>query len=134
MHDIGKIGIDDKTLNKPAKLTDEEWAEMRKHPEIGQRILSSATEFSEIGDYIFEHQERWDGKGYPRGLKGEEILLQARIIAVADAYDAMTTATSYRKALSKKEAMDEIKRCSGTQFDPTIAKIFVEKVLKAPWE
>jgi diguanylate cyclase (GGDEF)-like protein/PAS domain S-box-containing protein len=134
MHDIGKIGIDDKTLNKPAKLTDEEWAEMRKHPEIGQRILSSATEFSEIGDYIFEHQERWDGKGYPRGLKGEEILLQARIIAVADAYDAMTTATSYRKALSKKEAMDEIKRCSGTQFDPTIAKIFVEKVLKAAWE
>ena len=134
MHDIGKIGIDDKTLNKPEKLTDEEWVEMKKHPEIGQRILSSATEFSEIGDYILEHQERWDGKGYPRGLKGEEILLQARIIAVADAYDAMTVAASYRKALSKKEAVEEIKRCSGTQFDPTIAKIFVEKVLKEPWE
>jgi len=129
MHDIGKIGIDDATLNKPDKLDADEWAIMKKHPEIGQRILSSVNEFSEIGDYIFEHQEKWDGTGYPRGLKGEEILLQARIIAIADSYDAMTSHRNYGKELSEEEAINEIKRCSGTQFDPAIAKIFVEKVL-----
>ena len=133
MHDIGKIGIDDESLNKPGKLDADEWIEMKKHPEIGQRILSAANEFSEIGDYIFEHQEKWDGTGYPRGLKGEEILLQARIIAVADSYDAMTSHRTYRKELSEEEAINEIKRCSGTQFDPTIAKIFVEKVLGKEW-
>jgi len=134
MHDIGKIGIDDKTLNKPDKLDDDEWVIMKQHPEIGQRILSSASEFSEIGDYIFEHQEKWDGTGYPRGLKGEEILLQARIIAVADSYDAMTSVRNYGKEFSVEEAINEIKRCSGTQFDPTIAKIFVEKVLEKGWD
>lgn len=134
MHDIGKIGIDDKTLNKPDALDAEEWAAMKKHPEIGQRILSAANEFSEIGDYIFEHQEKWDGTGYPRGLKGEEILLQARIIAVADSYDAMTSHRSYGKAYSEEEAIREIKRCSGTQFDPAIARIFVERVLGKKWD
>ena len=133
MHDIGKIGIDDGTLNKPDKLNAEEWIEMKKHPEIGQKILSAANEFSEIGDFIFEHQEKWDGTGYPRGLKGEEILLQARIIAVADSYDAMTSHRNYKKELSEEEAINEIKRCSGTQFDPTIAKVFVEKVLGKEW-
>lgn len=134
MHDIGKIGIDDKTLNKPDKLNDDEWVVMKKHPEIGQRILSAVNEFSEIGDYIFEHQEKWDGTGYPQGLKGDEILLQARIIAVADSYDAMTSHRNYGKELSEEEAIDEIKGCSGTQFDPAIAKIFVEKVLGKEWE
>ncbi len=134
MHDIGKIGIADETLNKPDKLNDDEWIEMKKHPEAGQRILSSASEFSEIGDYIFEHQEKWDGTGYPRGLKGNEILLQARIIAVADSFDAMTSYRSYGKKLSEEEAVEEIKRCSGTQFDPAIAKLFVEKVLGKAWE
>jgi putative nucleotidyltransferase with HDIG domain len=129
MHDIGKIGIDDATLNKPDKLDADEWEIMKKHPEIGQRILSSVNEFSEIGDYIFEHQEKWDGTGYPRGLKGNEILLQARIIAIADSYDAMTSHRNYGKELSEEEAINEINRCSGTQFDPAIAKIFVEKVL-----
>ena len=133
MHDIGKIGIDDKMLNKPDKLDADEWAIMKKHPEIGQRILSAASEFSEIGDYIFEHQEKWDGTGYPRGLKGNAILLQARIIAVADSYDAMTSHRNYGKVFSEEEAVNEIERCSGTQFDPAIAKIFVEKVLGKKW-
>jgi len=134
MHDIGKIGIDDATLNKPDKLDADEWIIMKKHPEIGQRILSAVNEFSEIGDYIFEHQEKWDGTGYPRGLKGDEILLQARIIAIADSYDAMTSHRNYGKELSKEEAIIEINRCSGTQFDPAIAKIFVEKVLGKGWD
>ena len=133
MHDIGKIGIDDKTLNKPDKLDAAEWIEMKKHPEIGQRILSAASEFSDIGNYIYEHQEKWDGTGYPRGLKGEDILLQARIIAVADSYDAMTSHRNYGKELSQEEAIKEIKRCSGTQFDPTIARLFVENVLGKEW-
>ncbi len=134
MHDIGKIGIEDEALNKPGKLSPDEWVAMKKHPEIGQRILSAVKDFSEIGDYIFEHQEKWDGTGYPQGLKGDEILLQARIIAVADSYDAMTTQRNYREAFSEEEAIQEIKRCSGTQFDPTIARIFVEKVLGKQWE
>ncbi len=134
MHDIGKIGIDDKTLNKPGKLNDEEWDAMKQHPEIGKRILSAVNEFADIGDFIFEHQEKWDGTGYPRGLKGNQILLQARIIAVADAYDAMTSHRNYGRELSEDEAITEIERCSGTQFDPDIARIFVEKVLGKKWD
>jgi diguanylate cyclase (GGDEF)-like protein/PAS domain S-box-containing protein len=134
MHDIGKIGIDDKTLNKPGKLNDEEWDAIKQHPEIGKRILSAVNEFADIGDFIFEHQEKWDGTGYPRGLKGSQILLQARIIAVADAYDAMTSHRSYGRELSEDEAITEIERCSGTQFDPDIARIFVEKVLGKKWD
>jgi len=129
MHDIGKIGITEKILNKPQKLTNNEWIEMKRHPEIGYRILSSVHEFSEIADYVLEHQERWDGKGYPRGLKGEKISLQARIIAIADSFDAMTTHRAYGTILSQDEAIDEIRKCSGSQFDPTLAKIFIEKVL-----
>lgn len=127
MHDIGKIGIAEKILNKPQKLTNNEWIEMKRHPEIGYRILSSVHEFSEIADYVLEHQERWDGKGYPRGLKGEKISLQARIIAIADAFDAMTTHRAYGIILSQGEAIEEIRKCSGTQFDPTIARLFTEK-------
>lgn len=86
-------------------------------------------EFSEIADYVLEHQEQWDGEGYPRGIKGEEISLQGRIIAIAEAYDAMTSGRTYRNTLSEEEAIEEIKSCSGTQFDPEIARIFVEKVM-----
>lgn len=129
MHDIGKIGINESILNKKDKLTHDEWKEIKKHPEIGYRILSSANEFSEIASYILEHHERWDGSGYPRGLQGEKITLYARIIAIADAYDAMTNSRPYRDHLSKEEAKNEILRCSGTQFDPGIVKIFVEKVM-----
>ena len=130
MHDIGKMGIDEKILNKPQELSSDEWKEMRRHPEIGYRILSSSNDFSEISEYVLKHHERWDGKGYPGGFRGEEISLQSRIIAVADSYDAMTSDRPYRKGLSVEEAVKEINRCSGTQFDPYIVEIFTEKVLK----
>lgn len=133
MHDIGKIGVDENILNNPQKLNYDEWKEMKKHPEIGYRILSSVNEFSEIADYVLEHQEKWNGKGYPRGLKGQEISVQARIIAIADAYDAMTSERTYFKALSEEEAIHEIKRCADTQFDPAIAKLFVENILGQAW-
>ena len=133
LHDIGKIGIDENILNKKEKLNNSEIKEINKHSEIGYRILSSVNEFSEIADHILEHQERWDGTGYPKGLKGEEISMQGRIIAIADAYDAMTSQRTYGKILSEDEAISEIKRCAGFQFDPGIAKIFIEKVLKKPW-
>ncbi len=129
MHDIGKIGIEENILNKPSKLNRDERLEMKRHSEIGYRILSSVNEFSEIADFVLEHHERWDGKGYPQGLKGEEISLQARIIALADAYDAITSDRTYQKALSEEQAAAEIKRCAGTQFDPQIAEVFLEKVL-----
>jgi len=131
MHDIGKIGIDDKILNTPQALDDDEWKEIRKHPEVGYRILHSVTEFSEIAGDILAHHERWDGEGYPRGLIGEEIPLRARIIAVADAFDAMTIGRPYKKALNKEEAINEIQRCSGTQFDPEIVKVFIAMILKS---
>ncbi|MGV8906919.1 MAG: HD domain-containing phosphohydrolase [Acetobacterium sp.] len=129
IHDIGKMGVDEKILNKPGILNHEEWSEIRKHPEIGYRILSSVNEFSEMANYILEHHERWDGKGYPKGLMGEEISLQGRIVGIADAYDAMTSDRTYRMGLSDFEAITEIKRCSGTQFDPEIAQLFIETVL-----
>jgi diguanylate cyclase (GGDEF)-like protein/PAS domain S-box-containing protein len=134
MHDIGKIGIDEKILNKPDKLTDEELKEIQKHSEIGYRILSSVNEFSEIAIYVLEHQEKWDGSGYPKGLKGEAVSLQARIIAIADSYDAMTSHRKYKESFSEDEAIDEIIRCSGHQFDQEIAKIFVEQVMGKVWK
>lgn len=125
LHDIGKVGIDDHILNKPGKLTDEEWVVMKKHPEIGYRIAMSSPELEQIAEYILSHHERWDGNGYPLGLKGEKIPLLSRILAVADAYDAMTEDRVYRKALSKQEALSEIERNAGTQFDPVIAQKFI---------
>lgn len=133
MHDIGKIGIDETILNKPGKLDDVEWKEMQRHAEIGYRILSSVNEFSEIADYILEHHEKWNGDGYPKGLQREAISLQARIITVADAFDAMTGARPYGKPMNATEAVQEIIRCSGTQFDPSVARVFVEKVLGMAW-
>ena len=129
MHDIGKMGIDENILNKEAELNASEFQEIQRHPEIGFRILSSSDEFLEIARYVFEHHERWDGKGYPKNLVGKEISLQARIIGVADAFDAMTCDRTYRKGLSEEEAVAEIIRCSGTQFDPDVSRVFIEKVL-----
>jgi diguanylate cyclase (GGDEF)-like protein/PAS domain S-box-containing protein len=129
LHDIGKIAVSETILNKRGSLTPEEWREIQRHPEVGYRILSSVNEMAEMAEYVLAHHERWDGKGYPRGLSQKEILLQARITAVADAYDAMTSERPYRKALSKKEALEELTKNAGTQFDPEIVKIFVDVVL-----
>jgi diguanylate cyclase (GGDEF)-like protein len=130
LHDIGKIAIDENILNKPGKLSENEWEELKRHPEISYRILSSVNDMSEIADYVLSHHERWDGNGYPKGLKGTEIPMKSRIIGVVDAYDAMTSERSYRSALSKEVAMEELIKNSGTQFDAEIVKIFIEKVIK----
>jgi diguanylate cyclase (GGDEF)-like protein/PAS domain S-box-containing protein/putative nucleotidyltransferase with HDIG domain len=126
MHDIGKIGIDEKVLNSTGKLDEIELKEIKRHPEISYRILSSCNEFSEIAEFVLSHHERWDGNGYPKGLKGEEILQQARIISIADAFDAMTTERTYKDSLSIEEALEEINKCAGTQFDPELAKLFIQ--------
>ncbi|MBT3320334.1 MAG: PAS domain S-box protein [Clostridia bacterium] len=128
VHDIGKIGIDEQILNKSGKLTDDERAEMEKHSEVGWRILSSSNEFSELAHYVLNHHERWDGKGYPHGVSGEEIPIEARIITLADAYDAMTSERSYKAGISKQEAKEEILKCAGTHFDPKIVDVFVNNV------
>jgi len=125
MHDIGKVTVDDNILHKKGKLNRQDWAIIQKHAEAGYRILNSSSEFSKIANTVLQHHEKWDGSGYPKGLKGEEILLDARILAVAEAYDALTTFKTYRKQLTKEEAFEEIKRCSGTQFDPNIVDVFI---------
>ena len=134
LHDIGKIAIDENILNKPGKLTDDEWEEIKRHPEIGYRILSTVNDMSEMAEYVLAHHERWDGKGYPKGLKGEEIPLQSRIITIADAYDAMTSERSYRSALPEEVAIEELKKNAGIQFDPELVKVFIEKVLNKPFD
>ena len=128
MHDIGKIGIEESIINKPNKLNEDEWDKVKRHSEIGYRILSSVNEFSEIAEYILQHHERYDGKGYPKGLSGEEISLQARIICIVDAYDAMTCSRPYKKSLTNEEAISELEKHAGTQFDPVIAKLFIEEI------
>lgn len=130
MHDIGKIGVSESILNKTTKLDENEQKVVERHCETGYRILSSASEFGAIAQYILEHHERPDGKGYPRGLKGEEISLPAKIIAVADAYDAMMSDRPYRKAMKKEDAIRELQKYSSTQFDSEVIDTLVNKVLK----
>jgi len=129
LHDIGKLAIDDGILNKQSRLTEQEWNEIRKHPAIGYRIISSSREMLDLAECIRLHHERWDGSGYPNGLKAEAIPVAARIIALADSYDAMTSVRPYRKKMSEEEAAEEIRRNAGTQFDPEIAAVFLDKVL-----
>lgn len=126
LHDIGKIAIPDHILTKPGPLTEEEWIEMKRHPEIGYRIAQASPELFSIAEYILCHHERWDGMGYPQGLKGEEIPMLSRILTIVDAYDAMTSARTYKKAVSHDRALMEILRCAGSQFDPEMALLFVE--------
>ncbi|NLI53143.1 MAG: PAS domain S-box protein [Clostridiales bacterium] len=126
LHDIGKIGISDQILNKPSGLDEAELAIMRTHPEIGYRIAMASPDFASVAELILTHHERWDGTGYPNHLSGEKIPLLSRILAVADAYDAMTKDRVYRKALSREVAMEEIRRNAGTQFDPQIAQVFLD--------
>ncbi len=129
IHDIGKIGVDEKILNKPGRLTPEERSDIEKHPEIGWKILRSTNEFSELAQFVLNHHENWDGSGYPNGIKGEEIPIEARIIGVADSYDAMTSKRSYKKGMSHDDAIKELKRCSGTQFDPKVVDAFVKMAI-----
>ena len=125
-HDIGKIGISDSILLKPGKLTDDEYSEIKNHPSIGAHILGSAKTFQDIVPIVKHHHEKYDGNGYPSRMKGEEIPYLARIAAVADTFDAMTSRRSYRDAIDLQKVKDEIKRCEGTQFDPQIAEAFLD--------
>lgn len=127
-HDIGKVGIPDSILFKPGQLTLDEKAVMRRHCEIGFRIAKSAPDLTPIAEWILKHQEWWNGKGYPLGLAGEEIPLECRILALADAYDAMTSDRPYRKAMSHPEAIGELRRCAGIQFDPSLTEMFIESL------
>jgi HD-GYP domain-containing protein (c-di-GMP phosphodiesterase class II) len=120
LHDIGKIGVPDEILNKKGPLTNEEWKRIKAHSEIGYSILNKSQKLADISDLILYHHERWDGRGYPHNLKGENIPLGARIIAICDAIDAMKSDRCYRKGLSFKESYNEIISNKGTQFDPFI--------------
>ena len=132
-HDIGKIGIPDSILLKESKLSDDEYSQIKNHPTIGAHILQNATIFQDILPIVKHHHERYDGNGYPSRLKGEEIPYFARIAAVADTFDAMTSKRTYRNAIPIEEVKEEIKRCEGTQFDPSIAETFLE-ILNTQYE
>ncbi|MFN0118572.1 MAG: HD-GYP domain-containing protein [Elusimicrobiota bacterium] len=132
MHDIGKIGIHEDLLRKPGKLTTEEFEMIKKHPELGYKILSPITILAPVAPMVLYHQEWFNGKGYPEGLEGEEIPLGARIVAILDAWGAMTSHRPWRVALSKEEAIDEIVKGSGTQFDPKVVEAFLSAVEKEP--
>lgn len=126
LHDIGKIGISEEILLKPDKLTIEEYEIMKSHTEKGFRIVQASSELIHVARGVLTHHERWDGNGYPLGLKGQEIPLLSRIVSVVDSYDAMTNDRIYKKAISKKDAINELQKNSGTQFDPDIVKVFID--------
>jgi putative nucleotidyltransferase with HDIG domain len=125
LHDIGKLGIPDQVLKNPGPLTSEEWAVVRKHPQIGAEIVINISNLLDVAELVQDHHERWDGTGYPNGMSGEEIPLGARIIAVADAYTAMVNHRVYRSACTPDEATAELERCSGTIFDPGVVRAFL---------
>jgi two-component system cell cycle response regulator len=131
LHDVGKLAIPDAILSKPGPLDEQEWEFMRQHTIVGERIVASATSLSDVAPIVRSSHERWDGGGYPDGLTGEAIPLGARLIAVCDAYEAMTTTRPYRKAMSEADAMAELRRCAGHQFDPSVVAAF-ERVIGAP--
>lgn len=124
LHDIGKILVPSHVLNKTDRLTDDEWAILRRHPEVGAQMLQSVDHLRGALPYVLFHHERWDGKGYPKGLAGTEIPIEGRLLAIADSFDAMTTNRAYKAARSFEEARAEIARCAGRQFDPQMAEAF----------
>jgi putative nucleotidyltransferase with HDIG domain len=126
LHDIGKIGVPDAILMKPGPLTDEEWAIMRTHPELGFQMVSDVRQLERAREIILNHHERFDGKGYPRGLRGDAIPLPARVFSIADSFDAMISDRPYRKGMGLKDARQEVRRCAGTQFDPVCVAAFDE--------
>jgi putative nucleotidyltransferase with HDIG domain len=126
LHDIGKLAVSDEVLCKEGRLDDDELAQIREHPKIGAKILLRVTTLREAIPYVLYHHERWDGTGYPSGKAGKEIPVEARVLAIADAFDAMTSDRPYRSALTHEEALAEVERCAGTQFDPKIARVFLE--------
>ena len=128
LHDVGKLAISSSVLYKQGPLTDEEWAEMRKHPEIGWAMLSQVQMLEPAAQIVLHHHEHWDGTGYPAGIAGEDIPLGARIFAVVDAYDAITSDRPYRAAQPEGAAIDEILKNSGTQFDPKVVEMLLRVV------
>ena len=136
LHDIGKVGVRHEILNKPGPLTEQERREVQRHCEIGCRITQHVPELINVSAYILAHHEWWDGSGYPNGLQGEDIPIASRILSVVDAYDVMISGRIYRAARSKEEAIDELNRCGGTQFDPNIVRVFTDLIMsgaeKAP--
>lgn len=133
LHDVGKIGVPDAILRKPAALTQDEWDKMKLHPNHGQNILRNIPFLSDAAQLVAQHHEKWDGTGYPFGLRGEDISLNARIFAVADAFDAMVSDRVYRKGRSYEDAVIELERCAGTQFDPLVIEAF-KVIPKEDWE
>lgn len=129
LHDIGKIAVPKTILEKPGKLTLEEYEIIKRHTEVSYQILKSVDEYAIIAEDVLYHHERIDGKGYPEGIKGQDIPLNSKIIAVVDSYDAMVGNRTYQKRKTKFEAIEELRRCSGTQFDPYIVDVFINKVL-----
>lgn len=125
VHDIGKIGVPDEILRKPGRLTDEEFAKIREHPEVGYAMLEPNPEWHDMLPGVIEHHERWDGRGYPKGLQGEKISLLGRILCVADCFDAMTSARAYRPARQVADVRNEIRNCLGTHFDPAVGEAFL---------
>ena len=133
LHDIGKIGIDLSLLHKQGKLDQSDLETLRQHPAIGERILQPVSFLEEARKIVVQHHERHDGTGYPNNIPGEQILIEARILAIADTYDAMTSDRPYRDALSHDVTIEEIRSCSGSQFDPEIAAKFLELCTKDNW-
>ncbi len=125
LHDIGKISIDNEILDKNGSLNESDWEQIKRHPRVGHSILSTVNDYGPLADNVLAHHERWDGAGYPNGRKGTEIPRMARIIAVADAYDAMTSDRPYRRAMSHEDAVEEMEACAGSQFDPEVVEVFV---------
>lgn len=126
LHDIGKLRVPERILRKPGPLDEQELAEMRRHPEEGARMVARHRSLQLVVPGVLYHHERWDGGGYPVGVRGEAIPAEARVLAVVDAFDAMTTDRAYRRALSEAAAVVELERCAGTQFDPEIVGVFAE--------